>query len=117
MPRFTTLALVLAASVLAAACDPVPEPTQPREAPDVPWPAVTIDAEVKTPLYAADVLAECFEHPEITYGAPTLVHYEDQVPDGDDQQPMLFCVDVSAHLDVGDCIRTALLELGGAMSF
>lgn len=108
---------IFAASALAAACDPVHEPTQPREAPDVPWPAVTIDAEVKTPLYAADVLAECFAHPEITYGAPTLVHYEDQAPDGDDQQPMLFCVAVTTHLDTGDCVRQHLLALGGKVSF
>ena len=116
MHRFT-LATILAASALAAACDPVHEPTQPREAPDVPWPSVTIDAEVKTPLYAADVLAACFEHPEITYGAPTLIHYEDETPDGDDQQPQLFCVAVTAHLDTADCVRTALLELGGKVSF
>lgn len=115
MQRFA-LALVLAFSAPLLACDSSSETTQLREAPDVPWPSVSIAGQVKSPLYVGELLAYCFAAELSTgldYGAPTLIQYEDEVADGDDQQPAELCVSWSAHIDVADCVRSGLLELGG----
>jgi len=100
---------------IALACDSIDEPTQLREAPDVPWPSVEIAGQVKTPRLVGELLVECFKGELVypfDYGAPTQVHYQDKTPDGDDQQPAQLCVSWQTHLDAGDCVRLALLELG-----
>lgn len=92
-----------------------------REAPDVPWPSVEIAGQIKSPVYVGQMLADCFAAEAgiggtgITYGAPTLVHYADKTPDGDDQQPAELCLSWSAHLDFGDCVRRGLIELGATV--
>lgn len=112
MFRFIILSILLA----APACDGPGERVINREAPDVPWPSVDLEGQVKSPDYVGAVLADCFAAElGIDHSAPTLVHYEDQVPDGDDQQPAELCVSWSAHLDLGDCVRRGLLKLGATV--
>ena len=111
MHRFTISIL----AVLALACDPAPDPSpELREAPDVPWLSVEIAGEVKTPLGVGDVLVDCFTYEfGINFNGPPAVHYIDKEPDGDDWQPAQLCVEWTAHLDLGDCVRRGLLKLGG----
>lgn len=109
---------ILIASILtlaAPACDsgeaPVAAPV-PREAPDVPWPSVSIEGEIESPINVGKILHGCFDG-DLKYGAPTLVDYFDEAPDGDDQQAAQLCVSWSAHLDVADCVRIGLISAGG----
>lgn len=102
-------------AMLATACDATPEPTQQREAPDVPWPAVEIDGPLKSPVSLAELLDACFL--EADYDGPPAFHYEDELADGDDWQPAELCIEWAAHIDVADCVRRGLLDLGGVVSF
>lgn len=107
--------LALALAIFAAtACDATPDRDQVehREAPGVPWPSVAIKGEVESPQNVGKILHGCFEGVE-KYGAPTLVDYSDEAPDGDDQQAAQLCVSWSAHLDVADCVRLGLISAGG----
>lgn len=97
----------------AFACDPAAG-TTPREAPDVPWPSVEIDGLLKSPASLAPILEECFG--EIDYSEPPSFSYVDKTPDGNDQQIAQLCVEWRAHLDVADCVRRELLELGGVVT-
>lgn len=108
---FATLAVALLTS-----CDGTTEPTEPtqREAPDVPWPEAIIEGSLKSPAGVAGLLDECFL--EIDYSGAPAFRYQDKVPDGDDQQPAELCLDWGAHLDVADCVRRGLIELGGVVS-
>lgn len=115
MQRFA-LSLVLALSAPLLACDGSSEPTQLREAPDVPWPAVQIAGPLKSPASLTGLLAECFVEVDYDHGTPPSFTYEDEVPDGDDQQPAQLCVEWEAHLDVADCVRRGLIDLGGEVA-
>lgn len=106
--------LVTLAVALVLSCDTT-EPTELREALDVPWPSVEIAGPLKSPASVAGLLDECFG--EVDYSQAPGFFYEDQAPDGDDQQPAELCLRWAAHLDVADCVRRGLLDLGGAVSF
>lgn len=105
------LALTFAA---ALACDAATARPEPREAPDVPWPSVEIEGPLKSPASLNSLLEECFI--EVDYDATPKFRYDDKVPDGDDQQPAELCLAWTAHLDVADCVRRGLLDLGGVVS-
>lgn len=87
---------------------------QKREAPDVPWPSVEMAGTLKSPASVADLLVQCFG--EVDYSQAPGFTYEDQAPDGDDQQSGMLCVGWTAHLDRADCMRSGLLDLGGTAS-
>ncbi len=106
---FATLAVALVAS-----CDSATQPTQQREAPDVPWPSVEIDGPLKSPASLAPLLEECFG--ELDYSETPSFSYVDKTPDGNDQQLAQLCVEWRAHLDVADCVRRGLLDLSGVVS-
>lgn len=98
----------LALLLTIAACDPAPTF---REAPDVPWPAVEIEGPLKSPASLVAVLEDCFAIAD--FALQPGFDYEDEIADGDDWQPARLCVDWSAHIDVADCVRKRLLDLGG----
>jgi hypothetical protein len=110
--------------LLPLACDPPVDHVEPREAPDVPWPSVSLDGPVEGPDLAGAVLSSCFDSTlvadplESDAGDPpcptctALVSYIDDPPDDDDRQHAQLCVSWSAHLDRQDCIRRALTKAG-----
>lgn len=112
-------------TLAAAAC--VPAEHQPagsveqREAPDVPWPAVTLDGPVAGPDEVAAIVGGCLDgtifvaDPLGVEPCPTCtasVTYVDDAPDGDDRQRPTLCVSWEAHLDNQDCIRRGLIKAG-----
>lgn len=105
--------ILSATLAVALACDTPTEPTTPREAPDVPWPAIGISGPLKSPGQLSDLLVSCFMETDYSHGQPPSFIYKDEAPDGDDQQPSELCIDWAAHLDVSDCVRLALIDLGG----
>lgn len=116
MHRLTSILITFAVAVLA--CDGgASEATQLREAPDVPWPSAMIDGPVKSPLAVAKVLAGCFAEEVDYYSFQPQFFYGDKEPDGDDQQLAHLCVEWGAHLDLADCVRKGLIDLGGTVSF
>lgn len=111
---FTSIrVLLIGVACSALACDPTPSVTQ-REAPDVPWPSVEIDGLLKSPAALVPVLEECFG--DLDYSEQPSFRYVDKTPNGNDQQIAQLRVEWRAHLDVADCVRRGLLELGGVVS-
>lgn len=123
-PLAILAAAILAASILAAsACDNAPDvPTVvAREAPDVPWPAVTMDGPVGGPDEIGAIVSGCFDGAvlvadqlgdESCPSCTASVNYVDDAPDGDDRQRPTLCLSWEAHLDRQDCVRRGLIKAG-----
>lgn len=111
MNRFIAITII---AITIPSCTSAEAPTADevsvREAPDPP--SVAISGEVESPINIGKILWGCFDAVD-TLGAPTLLDYTDEAPDGDDQQPAQLCVSWSAHSDVADCVRIGLISAGG----